>query len=143
MPHDKGSGLQWENQAHDSEPDFNVRSCQFVITLWRDWLDACKGGTPANAIFQWRAALTEVSLLGQVAQRVGKKIQSEVKAMKATDAPAAAESEVAMLSQAGDALALLPCCSGDGMGAIPCAPLVHPLCIWIGNVDALGAMARC
>jgi len=55
----------------------------------RDWLDACKGGTPASGNFQYGAALTEVGLLGLVALRVGKKINWDAKAMKATNAPAA------------------------------------------------------
>ena len=55
----------------------------------RDWLIACKGGTPASGNFQYGAALTEVGLLGLVALRVGKKLQWDAKAMKATNAPAA------------------------------------------------------
>jgi predicted dehydrogenase len=55
----------------------------------RDWLAACKGGTPASSNFQYGAALTEVGLLGLVALRVGKKIQWDAKAMKATNTPAA------------------------------------------------------
>jgi hypothetical protein len=55
----------------------------------RDWLDACKGGTPASGNFQYGAALTEVGLLGLVALRVGKKINWDAKAMKATNVPAA------------------------------------------------------
>jgi len=55
----------------------------------RDWLDACKGGPPASANFQYGAALTEVGLLGLVALRVGKKIYWDAKVMKATNAPAA------------------------------------------------------
>jgi len=55
----------------------------------RDWLIACKGGTPASANFQYGAALTEVGLLGLVALRVGKKLQWDAKARKATNAPAA------------------------------------------------------
>jgi len=55
----------------------------------RDWLGACKGGTPASGNFQYGAALTEVGLLGLVALRVGKKLQWDAKAMKATNAPAA------------------------------------------------------
>ena len=55
----------------------------------RDWLDACKGGTPASGNFEYGAALTEVGLLGLVALRVGKKIYWDAKAMKATNAPAA------------------------------------------------------
>jgi len=55
----------------------------------RDWLDACKGGKSASANFEYGAALTEVGLLGLVAMRVGKKIQWDAKAMKATNAPEA------------------------------------------------------
>ncbi len=55
----------------------------------RDWLDACKGGKPASANFEYGAALTEVGLLGLVALRVGKKIYWDAKAMKATNAPSA------------------------------------------------------
>jgi predicted dehydrogenase len=55
----------------------------------RDWLDACKGGTPASANFQYGAALTEIGLLGLVALRLGKKMYWDAKAMKATNAPAA------------------------------------------------------
>jgi predicted dehydrogenase len=55
----------------------------------RDWLDACKGGKPSSANFQYGAALTEVGLLGLVAMRVGKKLQWDAKAMKATNAPEA------------------------------------------------------
>jgi predicted dehydrogenase len=55
----------------------------------RDWLDACKGGPPASANFEYGAALTEVGLLGLVALRTGKKLYWDAKAMKATNAPEA------------------------------------------------------
>jgi predicted dehydrogenase len=55
----------------------------------RDWLDACKGGPPASANFDYGAVLTEVGLLGLVAMRTGKVIQWDAKAMKATNAPEA------------------------------------------------------
>ena len=55
----------------------------------RDWLDACKGGEPASAHFEYGAALTEIGLLGLVAMRVGRKINWDAKAMKFTDAPEA------------------------------------------------------
>jgi predicted dehydrogenase len=55
----------------------------------RDWLDACKGGPAASANFEYGAALTEVGLLGLVAMRVGKKMEWDAKAMKATNAPEA------------------------------------------------------
>jgi predicted dehydrogenase len=55
----------------------------------RDWLDACKGGAPASANFEYGAALTEVGLLGLVAMRTGKILEWDAKAMKATNAPEA------------------------------------------------------
>ena len=55
----------------------------------RDWLDACKGGQPASANFEYGAALSEVGLLGLVAMRLRKTVYWDVKAMKATNAPEA------------------------------------------------------
>ena len=56
----------------------------------RDWLDACKGGKPASANFEYGAALTEVGLLGLVAMRLDrKKMHWDAKSMKATNAPEA------------------------------------------------------
>jgi predicted dehydrogenase len=55
----------------------------------RDWLDACKGGKPASANFQYGARLTEVVLLGNVALRTGKKILWDSANMKAKNAPEA------------------------------------------------------
>ena len=53
----------------------------------RDWLDACKGGTPASANFQYGARLTELVLLGVASLRTGKKICWDAANMRATDAP--------------------------------------------------------
>ncbi len=55
----------------------------------RDWLDACKGGSPASANFEYGAALTEIGLLGLVALRVGKKMEWDAVAMKSPNAPEA------------------------------------------------------
>jgi predicted dehydrogenase len=59
----------------------------------RDWLDACKGGKPASANFEYGAGLTEIGLLGLVAMRLGngKKILWDAKAAKTTNAPEADE----------------------------------------------------
>jgi hypothetical protein len=55
----------------------------------RDWLDACKGGKPASANFEYGAALSEIGLLGLVAIRLEKKLYWDAKAMKCTNAPQA------------------------------------------------------
>lgn len=49
----------------------------------RDWIDACKGGAAASCPFDYGAQLTELVLLGVVAQRVSKPIRWDAKAMKA------------------------------------------------------------
>jgi hypothetical protein len=55
----------------------------------RDWLDACKGGTPASSNFEYGAKLTEIVLLGNVALRTGKKLYWDAANMKAKNAPEA------------------------------------------------------
>jgi hypothetical protein len=55
----------------------------------RDWLDACKGGKPASANFEYAAVLTEIGLLGLVAMRVEKVMYWDAKAMKVTNIPEA------------------------------------------------------
>ena len=51
----------------------------------RDWLDACKGGPPASANFDYAGPMTEVVLLGNVALRAGEKLAWDGKNMKAAD----------------------------------------------------------
>lgn len=55
----------------------------------RDWIDACKGGEPACCNFDYGARLTEISLLGVLAQRMQKPIEWDAAQMKATNLPAA------------------------------------------------------
>jgi predicted dehydrogenase len=57
----------------------------------RDWLDACKGGSPASSQFEYGARLTEIVLLGNVALRTGKKILWDPENLKAKNAPEAAQ----------------------------------------------------
>jgi predicted dehydrogenase len=54
-----------------------------------DWLQACKGGTPACSNFDYAARLTEVVLLGTVALRTKKLLKWDSANMKATNAPEA------------------------------------------------------
>jgi predicted dehydrogenase len=49
----------------------------------RDWLDAIKGGDPASSNFAYGAKLTEVTLLGILSLRTGKKIYWDAENMKA------------------------------------------------------------
>jgi predicted dehydrogenase len=55
----------------------------------RDWIAACKGGSPASANFEYAARLTEIVLLGVVALRTGKTLHWDGPGMRATNAPEA------------------------------------------------------
>ncbi len=50
----------------------------------RDWLDACKGGPPASSSFDVGGLLTEVVLLGNIAQRIPGKIHWDGASIRAT-----------------------------------------------------------
>jgi predicted dehydrogenase len=54
-----------------------------------DWLQACKGGTPACSNFEYGARLTEFILLGSLALRSGKVAKWDAAGMKVTNAPEA------------------------------------------------------
>ena len=54
-----------------------------------EWVEACRGGNAAYSNFDIAAYLTEIILLGCVALRVGKKLEWDGPAMKATNAPEA------------------------------------------------------
>jgi hypothetical protein len=54
-----------------------------------DWLQACKGGTPACSNFDYGARITELTLLGNLALRARQRIRWDAAAMKPTNAPEA------------------------------------------------------
>ena len=56
----------------------------------RDWLEACKGGPPASANFEYGARITELVLLGNIALRARKKIYWDSANMTVTNVPEAA-----------------------------------------------------
>ncbi|MBI3853508.1 MAG: Gfo/Idh/MocA family oxidoreductase [Verrucomicrobia bacterium] len=55
----------------------------------QEWILACKGGPPALSNFDYAAVLTETVLLGNLALRVGKKIEWDAVTMKARNCPEA------------------------------------------------------
>jgi len=55
----------------------------------QEWIHACKTGEPTTCNFDYSGALSEAVLLGNVAYRVGKKLQWDGAAMKATNCPEA------------------------------------------------------
>jgi predicted dehydrogenase len=54
-----------------------------------EWIAACKTGSPTSADFEYSGWLTEANHLGNVAYRVGKKLDWDPVALRATNAPEA------------------------------------------------------
>jgi predicted dehydrogenase len=54
-----------------------------------EWIRACKQGGPTTCNFDYSGTLAETVLLGNVAYRVGKKLQWDAAALKAVDCPEA------------------------------------------------------
>ena len=55
-----------------------------------EWVHACKTGAPTTCNFEYAGWLTEANHLGNVAYRVGRKLEWDAALMKATNAPQAA-----------------------------------------------------
>ena len=51
----------------------------------QEWIDACKGGPPARADFAYSGRLTEMVLLGNVALRLGQRIQWDAANLRVTN----------------------------------------------------------
>ena len=60
-----------------------------VKSHYDDWLTACKNGTQASANFEYSGWLTEANHLGNVAYRVGKKLEWDPVNLRAKNAPEA------------------------------------------------------
>ena len=54
-----------------------------------EWISACKDGRPTTCNFDYSGALTETVLLGNVAYRVGQKLEWDAANLKATNCPEA------------------------------------------------------
>ncbi len=57
----------------------------------REWVQACKFGSPTTCPFDYSGPLTETALLGNVAYRVGRKIEWDAARLRATNAPEATQ----------------------------------------------------
>ena len=55
----------------------------------KEWLKACRDGSPTTCNFQYSGGLTESVLLGTVAYRVGKKLEWDAVNLKSTNSPEA------------------------------------------------------
>jgi len=58
---------------------------------WKEWVQACKTGSPTTCNFDYSGALTETVLLGVVAYRSGERLVWDAEKLQATNVPAAAE----------------------------------------------------
>ncbi len=56
---------------------------------YREWIEACKGGPPAYSNFDYAAPMTEALLVGNLAVRLGKRIEWDSASLKAKNAPEA------------------------------------------------------
>ncbi|UCF17794.1 MAG: hypothetical protein JSW59_10080, partial [Phycisphaerales bacterium] len=56
-----------------------------------EWMEACKGGPKPLSSFDYAGPLTEMVLLGNLAVRLGRTIEWDARALKATNAPEADE----------------------------------------------------
>ena len=61
------------------------------IGHYQEWIEAAKGGKPANCEFGFGSLLTETALLGVIAQRTGKYLTWDAAAMRITNDAAANE----------------------------------------------------
>jgi predicted dehydrogenase len=78
-----------EEKFHDFQ-----RPAPFVpksIGHHKEWIHACKTGAPTTCNFAYSGTLTEAALLGNVAFRVGKKLEWDTKSLKAKSCPEADE----------------------------------------------------
>ena len=56
---------------------------------YKEWLNACKGGTPAGSNFDYAGPFTQMVLLGNTVLRAGSKIEFDAEAGKITNIPEA------------------------------------------------------
>jgi hypothetical protein len=56
---------------------------------YQEWIGACKTGSPTTCPFSYSGWLTEANHLGNVAYRVGKKLEWDAEKMRVTNAPEA------------------------------------------------------
>ena len=54
-----------------------------------EWIDACKSGRSTTCNFEYSGALTEANHLGNVAYRLGRKLEWDAAALKAKNCPEA------------------------------------------------------
>ena len=77
---------KWVDFAKNRMPE---KTEQPSIGHMQEWIEACRGGAPAGANFDYSGPLTEMVLLGNLAVRTGKRIEWDAKNMVCTNEPEA------------------------------------------------------
>jgi predicted dehydrogenase len=92
-PNDYGASYkllpEGEFKGYKGPPETLPRNGRGDDGMKIEWIAAIKGGPPAMSNFDYAALLTETILLGNVAMRVGKKLEWDGPGMKATNCPEA------------------------------------------------------
>jgi predicted dehydrogenase len=70
-------------------PDKLPKHAEWERRHYQEWIEACKGGPPAYSNFDYAAPMTEALLVGNLAIRLGKRIEWDSAALKAKSAPEA------------------------------------------------------
>jgi predicted dehydrogenase len=73
---------QWIEFAKNRMPEKTEKPS---IGHMKEWIEACKGGVPAGANFDYAGPLTEMVLLGNLAVRTGKRIEWDTKNLRCTN----------------------------------------------------------
>ena len=76
----------WVDFAKNRMPEKTEKP---TIGHYKEWIEACKGGEPAGANFDYAGPLTEMVLLGNLAVRLGKTIKWDAANMRCTNVPEA------------------------------------------------------
>ncbi len=77
---------KWVDFAKNRMPEKTEKPS---IGHMREWIEACKGGAPAGANFDYAGPLTEMVLLGNLAVRTGKRIEWDSANLRCTNVPEA------------------------------------------------------
>ena len=77
---------KWVDFAKNRMPEKTEKPS---IGHMQEWIEACKGGAPAGANFDYSGPLTEMVLLGNLAVRTEKRIEWDAKNMACTNVPEA------------------------------------------------------
>jgi hypothetical protein len=76
-------------EANFKDVKLPEKSLPRVASHHDEWLRCCRNGTQPSANFEYSGWLTEANHLGNVAYRVGRKIEWDPQTLKATNAPEA------------------------------------------------------